>query len=215
MATLTYDPTPADQPEFSEDEQDSIAVGEALEQQQNQLLAGKYQNAEELERAYVELQSKLGGNQDEEEEETEVESDEEVEEDPGEEESEDDSEEYVMTKEDVDQLMNVVGGQESYNEMLQWAGENLSQTEIQMFDHVVGSNDPFAMFFAIRALGNSWQNAVGVDGELLTGSASSDPVDVFRSQAEVVQAMSDSRYDRDPAYRQDVFNKLDRSNLSF
>lgn len=212
MATLTYDPTPADQPEFSEDEQDSIAVGEALEQQQNQLLAGKYQNAEELERAYVELQSKLGSNQEEEED-----SGEEVEEDPGEqpEESEDDSEEYVMTQEDVDQLMNVVGGKDSYNEMLQWAGENLSQTEIQMFDHVVESNDPFAMFFAIRALGNTWQNSVGVDGELLTGSASSDPVDVFRSQAEVVAAMSDSRYDRDPAYRQDVFNKLDRSNLSF
>ena len=61
MATLTYDPTPADQPEFTPEEQDSIAVGEALEQQEEQLLAGKYANAQELEKAYVELQRKLGG----------------------------------------------------------------------------------------------------------------------------------------------------------
>ena len=56
MATLTYDSTPADQPEFSEEEQDSLAVGEALEQQQNQRLAGKFENAEQLEKAYLELQ---------------------------------------------------------------------------------------------------------------------------------------------------------------
>ena len=68
MATLTYDPTPADQPEFSAEEQDSIAVGEQLEQQQNQLLAGKYENAQELEKAYVELQRKLGEPKEETEE---------------------------------------------------------------------------------------------------------------------------------------------------
>ena len=39
--------------------------------------------------------------------------------------------------------------------------------------------------------------------------------DVFRSQAELVSAMNDRRYDSDPAYRQDVIEKLDRSNLDF
>ena len=37
----------------------------------------------------------------------------------------------------------------------------------------------------------------------------------FRSQAEVVQAMSDPRYDTDPAYRQDVYDKLEISNVQF
>ena len=64
MATLTYDPTPADQPEFTEDELNSIEVGEQLAQQQEQLLAGKYENAQELEKAYLELQSKMGNDQD-------------------------------------------------------------------------------------------------------------------------------------------------------
>lgn len=213
MATLTYDPTPADQPEFSPDEQESIAIGEQLEQQQNQLLAGKYQNAQELEKAYVELQAKMGQPSEQAEEEEEPQPESEPEE--TEQSSDDEEAEYTLTTDDVNALMNVVGGKDSYNEMLKWAGDNLSETEIKMFDHVVGSNDPFAMFFAIRALGNSWQNAVGVDGELLTGSAPTDSKDVFRSQAEVIQAMSDPRYDKDPAYRNDVFEKLDRSNVAF
>ena len=51
---------------------------------------------------------------------------------------------------------------------------------------------------------------------MYTGKAPQTSKDVFRSQAELVQAMSDRRYDRDPAYRQDVIEKLERSdNLSF
>ena len=42
------------------DEQDSLAVGEKLVGEQEQLLAGKYKDAQELEKAYVELQKKLG-----------------------------------------------------------------------------------------------------------------------------------------------------------
>ena len=212
MATLTYDPTPADQPEFTEEELNSIEVGEQLAQQQEQLLAGKYENAQELERAYLELQSKLGQDQEESEEEFEEVEEQEVEE---EEVEESDEEEYEMTDQDVEALQNVVGGSEQYDQIIDWAKDNLSEQEISMYDHVMESNDPIAMFFAIRALGNSYENAVGVDGELLTGTASSTPQDVFRSQAEVVQAMSDPRYDADPAYRQDVYEKLERSPVQF
>ena len=41
------------------DEQDSLAVGEKLVAEQEGLLAGKYKDAAELEKAYVELQKKL------------------------------------------------------------------------------------------------------------------------------------------------------------
>jgi hypothetical protein len=63
MATLTYDPTPADQPEFSEAEQEALAIGEAAANEQQQLLAGKFKDAEALEKAYIELQSKFGSRQ--------------------------------------------------------------------------------------------------------------------------------------------------------
>jgi len=215
MATLTYDPTPADNPEFSEEELDSLAVGEQMEQQQQELLAGKYRDAAELEKAYIELQGKLGQQQPEEEE-VEEEVEETVASDDDTEEDEGDEDRYELTEGDIEAIYEMVGGQQEYEQMISWAGDNLSEQEIGMFDHVMDLGDPYAIFFAVRALGNSYQNAVGTDGELLTGSAPAvDRADVFRSQAEVVDAMSDPRYDRDPAYRQDVFDKLDRSNIQF
>ena len=54
--TLTMDETQVDQPELTPEEQDSLQVGEELSAQQDKLLAGKYKNAEELEKAHLELQ---------------------------------------------------------------------------------------------------------------------------------------------------------------
>ena len=54
MATLTYDPAEPQEGEFTPEEQESIQVGEALEEQQNQLLAGKFKDAEDLEKGYIE-----------------------------------------------------------------------------------------------------------------------------------------------------------------
>ena len=68
---------------------------------------------------------------------------------------------------------------------------------------------------AIAGLKAEYERANGYEGEMLTGRAAQQPADVFRSQAEVVAAMSDARYDRDPAYRNDVFDKLERSNIQF
>ena len=215
MATLTYDPTPADQPEFTPEEQDSIAVGEQLEQQQNQLLAGKYENAQELEKAYVELQRKLGGQSEDEESDVPEEAEQETEEETEEVEETEEETEVTMTAEDIQTLKNLVGGDEAYSEMIAWASENMSEQEQQAYDYVMDLDDPWAAFFAVKALQNSYNNANGYEGELLTGKSPSNPVDVFRSQAEVVEAMSDPRYDNDPAYRNDVFEKLDRSNLQF
>ena len=50
---------------------------------------------------------------------------------------------------------------------------------------------------------------------MYTGNAPVSAKDVYRSQAELVAAMSDNRYDSDPAYRQDVIEKLERSDLNF
>jgi hypothetical protein len=217
MATLTYDPTPADQPEFTEEEQNSIAVGESLEQQSNDLLAGKYRDASELEKAYIELQGKLGESTEEEVvEETGQEEEEEVDEEVEEVEEEVEETPYMMNDESIAVLMQTAGGQEQYDQMIGWATDNFSQQEIDMYDHVMDSGDAAAAMFAVQALKNAYREATGRDGELLTGSsAPPDPSNSFRSQAEVMAAMNDPRYDNDPAYRQDVFDKLDRSNVEY
>ena len=61
--TFTVDTAPQTETmtdNLTADEQDSLAVGEKIVEQQEQLLAGKYKDASELEKAYMELQSKLG-----------------------------------------------------------------------------------------------------------------------------------------------------------
>ena len=65
MPTLTYDPTPADQPEFNESEVEALKVGEQQAAAENQMLAGKFKTPADLEQAYLELQKKLGAPRDE------------------------------------------------------------------------------------------------------------------------------------------------------
>ena len=93
--------------------------------------------------------------------------------------------------------------------------KNFDEADIDRYDKVMESGNPDAAYFAVQALAAKYNDGVGVDGQLLTGKPAKAQGDEFRSQAEVVRAMSDPRYDRDPAYRQDVYDKLERSNLQF
>ena len=201
MATLTYDPSEAPDGELTPEEQDSLQVGEQLAEQEAQLLAGKFTSQEDLEEAYLELQKKLG------------ESDEEqyVEDEEEEEEEDVEFEEMELTQEHVDQIMDMAGGPDGYRQITEWAAENLPKDQVELFDYVIDQANPAAMAFAVRALIAEYTEANGYEGELLTGRSSEERADVFRSQAEVVRAMSDPRYETDPAYRDDVYNKLERS----
>ena len=210
MATLTYDPTPADQPELRESEVEALRVGQEQADAEGQLLAGNFKTTEDLERAYIELRkefSSRGTKQEEPAEEEEA--------DGEEEEVEEDNSPETLTEDQAQQLQNMVGGAQAYNDMLVWAGQNLSKEDCDLFDSVVGKGDPNSCLFAIQALNAKYQEAVGNDGRLLTGQGAVDKQDVFRSQQEVVQAMSDPRYEKDPAFRNDVYAKLERSNIAY
>ena len=92
---------------------------------------------------------------------------------------------------------------------------SLPQDQLSAFNEVVNSGSVQAIQLAVAGLKSQYDNANGVEGRLVTGKAAPNKGDVFRSQAELVRAMSDARYDNDPAYRQDVIDKLDRSDLEF
>jgi hypothetical protein len=247
---ITLNPSEQIEGEFSTEELDSLAVGERLAEQEQQLLAGKYQSAEELERGYLELQKRLSSPAEEEpqvEEAPEAEEEEEIEvdgdlfdaimesyrtgewddnlvEEVGKMDPIDVANMFlakqgeaqqteVATEEDVTQIQDSVGGVDEYQNMLQWAGQNLSEQEINLYDAAMDRGDPLTMFFAAQALNSRYQDAVGYDGEMLTGSAPRNTSNGFRSQAELIAAMSDPRYDKDPAYRQDIADKLAISNI--
>ena len=255
---LTYDPTPADAPEFTADEQDSIAVAEKLGEQESELLAGKYENAEQLEQAYLELQRKLGSDDDDEVEDTTLDEDEveydenvvtgietiqsasdeyyanegqlseETMEKFGEMSSKDLVEAYMAIQEnsdpeanypdisdsDLNTVYNSVGGEDQYNALTSWAADNMNDSALDAFNSIINQGNPTAIQIAVAGLKAEYDNAEGYEGRMLQGKAASSS-DTFRSQAEVVEAMSDPRYDRDPAYRQDLYDKLERSNVKF
>ena len=242
--------------DLTSEEKDSLLIGEDMARQQEGLLAGKYKDASELEKAYNELERKLGEKSEpvSEESESEIETEEEVsndyepnlldalwEEGTNDSLSEETFEELKnmdpvevakmameqrkrmqeapqsrdFTNQDVDQIQGLVGGEQNYNQMLGWAQSNLPNQEIQLFDAVMDQGNTLAAYFAVKAMALSYQDSVGKDGQMVTGKAPRSDGDVFRSQQEMVDAMSAQRYNDDPAYREAIMEKLQRSDINF
>ena len=256
---LTYNPTPADAPEFSADEQNSLEVAEKLGQQESDLYAGKFENAEELENAYLELQRKLGSNDDDEVEDTTLDEDE-VDYDEatvaGIELITEASDEYYanegqvsaetmqkfqemsssdlvnaymaiqennpdqggyspdLTDAEMNSVYNSAGGEAEYNRLTSWAADNVPESKLDAFNDIIDRGNATAIQIAVAGLRSEYEAQEGYEGRMLQGRAAA-PTSGFRTQSEVVQAMSDPRYDSDPAYRQDVYDKLERSNVQF
>jgi len=120
-----------------------------------------------------------------------------------------------MTEETATQLKGMVGGDQEYSNLLGWAKENFSEQEIDMYDAIMDSGNTEAAFFAIQALALRYSDSVGTEGELIQGRAATDSTQGFRSQAELVNAMNDPRYERDAAYRNDIMRKLELSDIDF
>jgi len=271
--TLTYDPsndtTTLNEEGLTPEEQDSLQVGEEMAQKEGELLAGKYKNAEDLEKAYVELQKKLGEKGDEDSETTgDTEPTDSEESDEEKEEAKENSPAVALITEasaeyyandnklspetiekfssmssqdlvsaylelqqgqpaaeqqqqvdvsdsDINSIKNSVGGDTEYNNIVTWAGQNLDDKSISAFDNIVESGNTDAIKLAISGLKSQYENANGYEGRMLTGKSAKNSSDVFRSQAELIRAMNDPRYDNDPAYRLDVIEKLDRSDVDF
>ena len=234
-----------------------------MAEQQGELLAGKYKNAEELEQAYVELQKKLGEkdgvSQEGREETQEVEAKEETEteqqlykedgsvnyesvvENYGEtlgnlfkeknvdpysiakhfyenngqitQEMHDQltgaglskvvvdaylqgrAREYGMNSDlnqaDIDSIKNSVGGEKQYEQLMTWAGKNLSEDAQNSFDNLIQSGDKGSIQLAVNGLVAQYQNDAGYEGRMLQGKPSKTNTDVYQSQAQLVAAMSD------------------------
>ena len=211
--TFTMNEAPNNPEILNSDEKESLAIAESLEQGEQPLFAGKFKDPQALEQAYVELQKKLGEPRDE------VQATEDESEPAAEESAEtnDDETEKAegLSEEQAEYLMDMVGGDKAYKSMLQWASDNFSKDEVSMYDNVMESGNADAIFFAVQALQARYNDNTGTDGQTLTGRGAENTDDSFKSQAELVAAMSDPRYDRDPAYRQDLMRRLENSDVSF
>jgi len=113
-----------------------------------------------------------------------------------------------------EKLYEVTDGAEGYNEMAEWAKANLDQAEKKAFNNILNSGDLHSTRFAIEALYNRYKNVNPNEPNLLKGNKpSSSSSDMFESRQQLMDAISDSRYAKDPAYRKKVEQKLERSNI--
>ena len=111
-------------------------------------------------------------------------------------------------------LKQEVGGTDAYNNMMNWASDNLNEAEINSFNKTVNGKDIEATRLAIQGLNARYKNNVGDDPSLQSANnPSSTNAPGYRSWAEVTAAMNDERYGSDDAYRADVQNKLNNSRL--
>ena len=101
-----------------------------------------------------------------------------------------------------------IGGEEAYAEMIQWAGQNLDQTEIDNFNAVTATNNPAAIRFAVEALNNRFRGDVGYEAPLISGQKASTGVQPYRSNAELARDIANPNYNTDPAFRADVEARL-------
>ena len=281
--TITYDPAndPVAIAEAEARDNETLEQGEKLITEQQNLLAGKYKKAEELEKAYLELQKKQG------EPSTEEPQTETTEEPELQFYTDDGSVNYDTAKEvygeqlsdtfqkaeidpfemntyfqenngtlsddmygkleqaglsknlvdsylegvrqqtgmqqqaqapilsdaEVNEVHNIAGGKDGYEQLMNWASDNMSDADAKSFDEVIETGNKAAVTFAVKALMGQYEDAVGRDSNLVQGKAADNSGDVYRSMAEVVRDMNNPEYDRDPAVRADVQRKLERSNL--
>ena len=110
-------------------------------------------------------------------------------------------------------IKDSVGGDDNYGKMVAWAIDNLPAEEVKEFNTLTETANATAIKFAVQGLYSQYNNAMGVEPNLVSGKASSSRPTPFRSTNEVVTAMSDPRYGKDVTYTEDVQRRLGGSDV--
>mgnify|MGYP005743500167 CR=1 FL=1 len=110
-------------------------------------------------------------------------------------------------------IKDSVGGDENYGKMVEWAVNNLPANEVKEFNSLTETANATAIKFAVQGLYSQYNNAMGVEPNLVSGRASQSGPRPFQSAAEVEAAVSDPRYGKDVAYTQSVYARYEGSNV--
>ena len=109
---------------------------------------------------------------------------------------------------------SLTDGKEGYTAMSDWAKANLSAEELSNYNTQVNSPNSKVREMAIRGLHAQFSADSG-DGKPLVHGNNSVTADGsgFKSRAQMIEAMQDSKYQSDPAYRAEVEAKVARSSF--
>lgn len=111
----------------------------------------------------------------------------------------------------VNDIKNSVGGSQVFDAMAKWAGANLSAEDKTLYQSQLGN--PESAKLAVQWLKSKYDAANGSAPSLLQGTGAPAATTGFASEAEIIAAVSDPRYTKDPAYRAGVEQKLSKTRL--
>lgn len=114
------------------------------------------------------------------------------------------------------EAMDLVGGKDAYTEMSAWAKDNLTPGQLKAYNQAVASYDMDTVNLAVQGLKAQYDKANGVapKRQLMGNTGSSgETIQPFKSRTQYVDAIKDPRYERDSAYRADVLERLQRSDI--
>ena len=106
-------------------------------------------------------------------------------------------------------ITNSIGGQENYDAMVQWASANLPEAEVDSYDDIVSTGTTEAAKMAVKGMYARYLSENGGSSmNIAKGSTSGAAIQPFNSNAQVVEAINDRRYEIDPAYRAEVEKRI-------
>ncbi len=118
-----------------------------------------------------------------------------------------------LAAKEVAAIKNEFGGEQVYNDMITWAAGNLDKGEVDAFNSMLKTSNPHQIRIAVAGIQAAYMNNAPREPKLVGGRAARADTTKFKSTAQVVAAMNDERYATDPAYRQEVQEKLSRSKV--
>lgn len=110
-------------------------------------------------------------------------------------------------------VYEAAGGEEAYSRMTQWAAANLPKADIEAFNAAIDSGNlgtvKLIMGGIRSAMGEAMTQKHGTNNpSVMGGPATTNHTGGFVDKAEMVKAMSDKRYCRDPQYTKLVESRM-------
>lgn len=125
-------------------------------------------------------------------------------------------EQTELAQKEVDAILQEAGGLERYEKVMAWASDKLSPEEQEAYNKAVTSSDPTVARLVVQGLMSRYEKEYGSNPSLLSGDggiAGTPITNAFSNRSDMVQAMSDPRYGKDPDYTREIEGKILRSGL--
>lgn len=121
----------------------------------------------------------------------------------------------ALAEKDIAEVLSVAGGEEGYGKLMEWATKAFSAEEKEAYNRAVNIGDKHIAKLAVQGLVARYEAEFGKEPVLVNGGgkAVEDTNEGFKSRADMVAAMSDKRYGRDPDYTREVEKKVVNSKL--